>query len=103
MLKCIEESTSNAFIKYSKGIATKANAVSTKCNLQFPNRLLLLFSENGKKAQVTKITCLHTFESAPQYQIGVAYEVIKGNGEPIYLILIFSVITKQFQAILRCE
>lgn len=65
MLKVIEDSTNNAFLKYSKGIATKSNAVSTKCDLKFPSRLLVLFSHQGRNAQVNRITCLHSFESAP--------------------------------------
>lgn len=65
MLKVLDESAKNAFLKNSKGEAANRNAVEIKCNLQFPKQLLYLFSADGKQAAVQKVSCIHMFESAP--------------------------------------
>ena len=65
MEKVIEENQSIYFMN-NRSSASKRNAVELKQTFKFPNEVLYLFSGQDKQpAQVTKITCIHMFESSP--------------------------------------
>jgi hypothetical protein len=104
MQKVIEENQNTFFLHSSKGRAAKGNAVELKQTLSFPKELLYLFSDaDGQPATLTKVGCIHMFESAPQNKIAISYNVRKASGEMLFIVIVFSVATKKFLHILQCE
>lgn len=96
MLKVLEENTENHFLRLGKEMAQKSNAVDVKCRLDFPKQLLLLFSIQKQEAQIVRISCIHMFESAPQNKMAIAYNIVRPSGEHVYLVLVFSIVSKKF-------
>ena len=103
MLKCIQESVEKQDHKNREERAKQNKPVDEKANFKFPKQLLLLFAVEGKEAKLERMPCFHMFESAPHDKIAVAYTLLKQNGEPVYLILIYSVETQEYSAILQCD
>lgn len=90
MEKVVEENQAN-FFERNKGLAAKRNAVELTQNIKFPAELLHLFSdkEDNQPAQIIKISCIHSFESCPQSKIAVAFNLMKNNGDRVYVALIY--------------
>lgn len=69
MEKVIEENN-DLYLLQNKAAAKKRNAVELKADFRLPDELLRLFTARDKSgakqpSQITKITSLHMFESAP--------------------------------------
>ena len=43
------------------------------------------------------------FESSPQTKIAIGYSIKKANGQLVFLVMVYSIVTQKFVSILSCE
>lgn len=98
----LEENEQLSFLA-NRDQAQKRNAVDLKQTLKFPQEVLALFTQDYQPAAIEKISCIHMFESSPQSKCAVAYVIRQQNGEIVYLILVYSVVTNTAVRLLRSE
>ncbi len=64
MEKIVEEIEANASIN-NRDQAAKKSAVELRSTLKLPDEILTLLSTPEGKAKLSKVTCVHMFESSP--------------------------------------
>ena len=55
----------NVKLRAMEGTQEKSKPIELKQTLVFPNEILLMLGDGNDSASVLKVTCVHTFETAP--------------------------------------
>ena len=83
--------------------AAKHSSCETREKLQFPSELLLMLGSQQAPATIERVTCVHMFETVPQYKCAIAYEVLSSRLDFVHIVCVFSTSANQVVRILKCE
>ena len=69
----------------------KSKPWELKQTLEFPKDILVMLGDGNDPASVLKVSCVHTFETAPQEKCAVAYEIVSPREDlgVVYLVLVY--------------
>ena len=95
----------NTKLRALEGSNEKSKPWELKQTLEFPQEILLMLGEGEEPASVLRVTCVHTFETAPQEKCAVAYEIVspRDNLGVVYLVLVFQVAANSVLRIMKAE
>ena len=81
----------NAKLRAMEGSNEKSKPWELKQTLEFPKDILVMLGDGNDPASVLKVTCVHTFETAPQEKCAVAYEIVSPREDlgVVYLVLVY--------------
>jgi hypothetical protein len=76
----------------SREAATAQNSVEAKSCLKFPEELLMMLGSLQEEAEISRVTCIHVFETMPQSKCAVAYEIFspRHDDEMVYIVIVYS-------------